>query len=716
MSKNISKPFNITLSLINIDSMTSKYKCFYGEDIQLLLKVVDEFKIPVNLLDMNARVYYVNNGASIRQDDNITITDAMQGRLKILVKRNYMRLGSNTIRVVLYDEDEETMLQPFTIECIDTDIMEEVPPEDPEYDYKSEIYKAQNIANTNQTNIGDISTLKTTAKSDLVSGINEIVEITSSNKSELLTNIGDMNTLKTTVKSDLVSGINEIVDIMSSNKSELLTNIETNTSQLLTKIETNTSQLEQIVNTITSYGAKPNDLNFDNATIIQTVLNMQGEFAKVQIPKGSFFVNSPIIVTNKIGLQIVGSGQLVFGVNGSLTFNSCQFTIIDGVSFDGTFQTSTSKYMLGFSENESHPKVINCNFRNINGKSAIYADKFKGSFASEGVTIDNCLFQDQKYWGNGQTCIEFGEDGEYSTISKCKFYRVVTGIVMGNGSANNSILDNIFMYCKGDVVGDPPSGALIRMFGEGTNSGKTIIRGNKFNHNYGKSACIYGAIKTGKNEGSFHITGNFFEINGNYTNSCQIALVNAFDSIVSENHFQPANNVIITEPCVWFYDTPRASFINNNINSDIPALKCDNSTVYVNGNKYGGVTTRTTNKYIFVRNGKVIHGKKTYKFSLNSATGGFIDTLGIKDITTTLIKGGVVKVNHNLGSTNYSVNANASVDSSNEQALLCTIYKETNSFTIKLINATTNTLVNTVGIIGTMIIGEDVPCVWMEEN
>ena len=59
---------------------------------------------------------------------------------------------------------------------------------------------------TNTTAIGTLSSLTTTAKTDLVSAINEVDGNTDTNS----TSIGDLTSLTTTAKTDLVSAINEV--------------------------------------------------------------------------------------------------------------------------------------------------------------------------------------------------------------------------------------------------------------------------------------------------------------------------------------------------------------------------------------------------------------------------------------------------------------------------------------------------------------------------
>lgn len=92
------------------------------------------------------------------------------------------------------------------------------------------IYNAKNEADTNATNIGTLSSLTTTAKTSLVSAINEV----DGNADTANSNIGTLSSLTTTVKTDVVSAINEV----DANADTANTNIGT-LSNLSTTAKTN---------------------------------------------------------------------------------------------------------------------------------------------------------------------------------------------------------------------------------------------------------------------------------------------------------------------------------------------------------------------------------------------------------------------------------------------------------------------------------------------
>lgn len=125
MPRNIAKQFKTNMSLIHTDTIEFNYKCFYGEDVELVVSAVDEYKKPVDLTDVNVKVFYTNNDIELRQDDNIYILSGRLGVIRILAKRNFIRVGLNDVRVVIYDNDQQVHLQPATILCLETHIKDD---------------------------------------------------------------------------------------------------------------------------------------------------------------------------------------------------------------------------------------------------------------------------------------------------------------------------------------------------------------------------------------------------------------------------------------------------------------------------------------------------------------------------------------------------------------------------------------------------------------
>lgn len=96
------------------------------------------------------------------------------------------------------------------------------------------IHTAKNTADTNTTNIGDLTSLTTEAKSTLVGAINEVDAHADTNAGDITTlglsvsgnttHIGDLTNLVTTNKSDLVSAVNEIFNYLALTDNRALSN------------------------------------------------------------------------------------------------------------------------------------------------------------------------------------------------------------------------------------------------------------------------------------------------------------------------------------------------------------------------------------------------------------------------------------------------------------------------------------------------------------
>ena len=173
------------------------------------------------------------------------------------------------------------------------------------------IYNAQSKANSNETNIGDLTLLETTNKTDLVSAVNEIKGQNDTNTSNIANNttdiatntsaIGTLANLETTAKNNLVSAINENTENISKNTENInkfnFTNFDTyNPSDF-----TSTGDVSSIVG------------NLNVAT------NSDGSIFKVYtdslLISLSGYNQSSISVQTRIrptsSLNIVGSGTLI---------------------------------------------------------------------------------------------------------------------------------------------------------------------------------------------------------------------------------------------------------------------------------------------------------------------------------------------------------------------------------------------------------------------
>ena len=149
MNRNIAKPFTATLSLLDVASdKTHKYKCFYGEDIQLTVIVVGENKKIVDLSNTSVKIYFTLdknvNEPVYRQDTGIIVDDL--GVITVMLEKSYIRIGNNVLKIALYDEDQTVFLQPLIISCIDPLIGEVADLEIPDdINVRDEIYDIRRI-------------------------------------------------------------------------------------------------------------------------------------------------------------------------------------------------------------------------------------------------------------------------------------------------------------------------------------------------------------------------------------------------------------------------------------------------------------------------------------------------------------------------------------------------------------------------------------------
>ena len=135
MNRNIAKQFTTTLSLLDVASdRTHKYKCFHGEDIQLTVNVVGENNRLIDLSNTSVKIYFVldkNVNEPIYRQDTGIVVDKL-GIITVMLEKSYIRIGNNTLKIGLYDEDQTVFLQPLIISCIDPLIGEDADLEIPD--------------------------------------------------------------------------------------------------------------------------------------------------------------------------------------------------------------------------------------------------------------------------------------------------------------------------------------------------------------------------------------------------------------------------------------------------------------------------------------------------------------------------------------------------------------------------------------------------------
>ena len=126
----------------------------------------------------------------------------------------------------------------------------------------NEFTEINNKIDTNTTNIGTLSNLTTTEKSNLVSAINEVDSNTDNNT----TNIGTLSNLTTTEKSNLVGAINEVDSNTDTNTSNIgtLNNLTTTEKSNLVGAVNEVNSKVELTDTVKNFlaGYNPNNNNY----------------------------------------------------------------------------------------------------------------------------------------------------------------------------------------------------------------------------------------------------------------------------------------------------------------------------------------------------------------------------------------------------------------------------------------------------------------------
>lgn len=186
------------------------------------------------------------------------------------------------------------------------------------------IYGAKSLADVNESSIGDLTTLTTTAKSNLVSAVNEVdsdlgtLSTTVGNHTTAIadntSDIGTLTNLTTTAKNNLVSAINEVDSNCDTNTSAIgnLTNLETTTKTNLV------SAINEVNNNFTNF----------NLTNIQTI-----SYTDMTVTGGTLTRGSLTIAKNSDDSIIKVYGNL----HGNFTTNLVTITIPCTLSVDSSY-------------------------------------------------------------------------------------------------------------------------------------------------------------------------------------------------------------------------------------------------------------------------------------------------------------------------------------------------------------------------------------------
>ena len=134
-----------------------------------------------------------------------------------------------------------------------------------------------NIA-TNSNNIGTLGNLTTTAKDNLVNAINENKASIDTNKSEIDSSLGDLTQLKTTAKDSLVNAINENYDSIETNSQHIADNegaISTINENIGDLQNLTTTAKDNLVDSINEIDSNLKNNNFVTLDTNQTITGLK---------------------------------------------------------------------------------------------------------------------------------------------------------------------------------------------------------------------------------------------------------------------------------------------------------------------------------------------------------------------------------------------------------------------------------------------------------
>ena len=202
------------------------------------------------------------------------------------------------------------------------------------------IYNAKNEADTNATNIGTLSSLTTTAKTSLVSAINEV----DGNADTANSNIGTLSSLTTSAKTDVVSAINEVDSEADTNTtnigtlSNLSTTDKTNLVSAINEVDSNADTANTNIGTLSSLTTtnKANlveatnevKANVDNFNLTSVTTYGKNDFTSLTGVSALSAETSVAVATNSDGSLCKIYGAIYPSGNAT------------GASFSGTIQTS----------------------------------------------------------------------------------------------------------------------------------------------------------------------------------------------------------------------------------------------------------------------------------------------------------------------------------------------------------------------------------------
>lgn len=384
------------------------------------------------------------------------------------------------------------------------------------------------------------------------------------------------------------------------------------------------------------------DLVFDNKPVFERMISYTKTLVfggRITPPNtGAGYMTSQITMQNAYGIKFggdnakiqinpAGTNNYIFNMTGS---ENCEFSgnlFVGASDTRATYDNANRQAGLGIFTS-SFIRVVDNVFEKFSS-FGIFAQNLNGGTYTEGVFIDKNVFRDCPYDSatSFQCGILLSSDGEYSTITNNRFFRIPSAIRFTDG-ANSLFAHNIIMQCNGDY--DVNAACIYAEYTGGGNGGKLQIINNKINHNETGQLGLRIRNSTSQPMNANIIDGNEFLIHGNpYVSAAeyhtQIAILDDCENaIVVNNVFRPNGGggpyTVTGESCLRLNNCKNATVDNNyfkcadlsNTGKDYAIHVDGTDTVKIGNNTYDNFQHDATG---YVRHELLLSGSANFKYT-----------------------------------------------------------------------------------------------------
>ena len=258
----------------------------------------------------------------------------------------------------------------YTNKTANYELPQYVPTDQPTYleDFNGAMFTIDSGMKENSDNIGDLSSLTTTAKTNLVSAVNEV------NQNSGASLIGDLSNLTTTEKSTVVGAINEVDSNTDTNAtaigtlSSLTTTAKTDLVSAINEVDGNTDTNSTSIGDLTSLTTTTKT---DLVSAINEVASSSGGSCKLHfLDVSSYGLNNPLYFdTLELGSYVLYDSRQNYGSNNPISITFKGRTGSTGSATVSTYEGAILNYFIDINDITSTSKYFaSCSF--IGGSSS----------------------------------------------------------------------------------------------------------------------------------------------------------------------------------------------------------------------------------------------------------------------------------------------------------------------------------------------------------